>query len=751
MIEKTTVQAVDHALELQREASSTNQRRVVVLAGSREASYRSANAILDALPVGISDTVALSRRDSWRCERIDPTRSTRLMGRTVGALVLDFHDATIPNAIGRATGALDGGGLLLMLTPPFDNWGDGVDAFARQLVVAPYELADVGGAFRSHLSDTLDGHPGISLVDADSGSIIRSGQIDRQPASISLRTLSPPTDSRFPGAAYRACQSRDQSRILRSFEQLLDPGHAIVVTAERGRGKSSVAGIAAGCLLVSGCDVGVSAPGYDNVRALFRRCEDILERLDEEVHRTDNPHPELDTSRGTLRFIDPDHISEHEDLDVLIIDEAAGVPVPQLVDTLAIDRIAFMTTVFGYEGSGQGFSARFVNRLEKAPHSVIRLGMTTPIRYASNDPIESWLNRALFLDARPVDTTAVSDLDPDDLTYREWEASTLLSQPHMLRQMIGLLASAHYRTEPNDLARILDAPNLDIVTLDDGGSVHAVALLAREGNLSKEDRQAAFRGTRLRANMLPDIFINEFQDLAPAGESGLRIVRIATHEAVRRRGLGTQLVEHIRRTHAECAWIGTGFGITPELVDFWVTNGFEPIFVAASRNRSSGVHSVVMLDTSNPTLVRRYGDVLPRRLRGSLSDVHRSMSPEAAMAVLEASDARLSLSLSESSWRGLVGASHGPGRYDLDPEPARHLVIHHLATETETSLLEDEQGLLLVRKILQGYPWERVATEMGFPSIGQARRAVGDALVPLVDEYGGAFVSEERERFEEAS
>ena len=747
--ERQVVQAVDHATKLYQEAQRANERRVLVLAGTRKQTYETTHAVLEALPVGIRDTVVLSREASWACETIEPERSAEIMGRTVDLLVLDLHDATIPNAIGRATGAVNGGGILVLLCPDLEAWASQRDAFDEMLVVAPHVLEDVTGHFKRTLVETLLSHPGIGIIDVDADERTTSGVTEAPERGPPSRSFGPPPIHAFPDAAYRSCQSSDQVRILSVLEGLLDQGQSVVVSAERGRGKSSVAGIAAASLLEHGHQITVTAPEVEHVHTLLERAEAVLEVMGHEPERRDTRYPVIATSAGEIRYCPPEDILDPQGVDVLLIDEAAGIPVPTLESFLACDRIAFFSTLFGYEGSGQGFATRFLDRLAASRHHVETHDMTTPIRYAANDPIESWLNRALLLDARAVDDRAIETATTSSVRYHRWDAEELPDHPHVLRQMIGLLATAHYRTEPNDVARILDAPNLEVATLDHEGSVVAVALLAREGGLTSAERDRAYRGDRLRGNMLPDIFINEFRDPEPAGRAGVRIVRIATHEALRRRGLGSQLLADMREDIGDaCAWIGAGFGLTAELVKFWQENEFVPIFIGERRNRASGAHSVVMLDGTDPDLRDRYSASLPARLRGSLSDAHRDLDPGAVLAVFHAIESNTALTISSASWRGLVAASFGPGRYDLDPEPARRLVVHHLVTGTHRELLTDRQAYLLIRKILQGHPWDRVTDDMAYPSIGQTRRAVGEALQPLVDHYGGSIVGEERERVE---
>lgn len=744
------MQAISHARDLHEEALRANERRMLVLEGEASAGRDIARAVLDTLPVAISDTLAISDHSDWVCEQVAPERSATVMGQTLELIVLDLHEATIPNAIGRATGAVDGGGLLVVLAPSFDAWPNRRDAFDERLVVAPYEIDDVKGGFKAHVIDALESHPGIGIVDTGQDRVRKSGITGAERHTPGRRQLGPPRDHRFAEIAYEHCRSRDQTRVLREFERLTDDGEAVVVSAERGRGKSSVAGMAAALLATQGDRVVITAPEVENVRTTFEHAAIIAEATDVLVAQDRGDRPAIDLERGSVTYYPAEHVPRRiaaGRVDALFVDEAAGVPVPILEDCLACGRIGLMTTLFGYEGTGQGFAHRFRDALEEGEHRVTSCQMEQPIRYAPGDPIETWLNRALLLDARPAVAEAVDGIDLASARYRRWDSAELRERENLLREIVGLLATAHYRTEPNDVARILDAPNLAVVALQSEASVLCVGLVAREGDLSAEKRAEAFRGERLRGNMLPDIFINAYRDPTPAGDPGLRIVRIATHEAVRRQGLASRLLDEIRADWGtEVAWIGTGFGVTPDLVRFWRANHFVPIFLGASRNASSGVQSVAMLDQSTGELGERYADRFPGRLRGSLNDVHRELDPIVAEELLRSVPCDTALSIEEDGWRGLVAAADGPGRYDLDPEPARELVLHHLTGGAANDPLDSREVRLLVTKVLQGRSWPHVAEGLDYPSVGQARRALGDALAKLVDRYGGDAAEREREQ-----
>jgi len=765
------------AAALRAEARRTDQRRLLVLHGERDDCLDAAFTVVEAADVDDDRTALLSTREGVRFERHRPKHASRLLGTTREAVILDAFAEFSPNAVGRSVGAVDGGGLFVLLAPPLGEWPDRRDDFDESLAVPPFGLDDVSGRFRRRFVETLRTHPGVAIVsigsDRGDGDTDRRGpdgadRIERDgltggEASPPAPGPTTPAGPAFPAVAYESCLTRDQSRALSSLEALRDPGSAVVVEADRGRGKSSAAGLAAASLAAAGRDVLVTAPSFAGASALFERARALLADLDVSVPvdgdreiavvSSEVGGPEDATDDGRIRYLPPaEAVDAAGDADVAIADEAAALPVRLLAGLLDAPAAAFVTTVHGYEGAGRGFSVRFRDRLDESDRRVTDVRMDDPIRYARGDPVEGWAFRALMLDARPAVDAAVEDAAPDTVDYRAVDADDLLADEHLLSEAFGLLVLAHYRTEPDDLARLLDAPNLSVRALTDKGHVVSVALLAREGGLDAATREAMYDGERVRGNMLPDVLTSQLRDPDAAAPTGLRVMRIATHHAVRSRGLGSTLLGEIaEEVGDDVDYLGTGFGATPDLLDFWAVNGYRTVHLATTRNAASGEHSVLMV---NPTsdhgraLARRHARWFRERIGGVLSDALRDLDPDVVRAALSACDAAgaAAVDVSEYEWRLTVAAAYGPGLADAAPRPFRRLALAHLL-DREADLGAREERLL-VRKVLQAREWERVADELDYVSTAECMRGLGRAFQPLVDRYGDETAFAERDRYE---
>ncbi|WP_455449600.1 tRNA(Met) cytidine acetyltransferase TmcA [Natrinema thermotolerans] len=739
---------------LHAEAERANERRALVLAGDRERGYDRLESILDTLSVPITATTLVGPDDRLRCEQLPQANASELLGTTREVIAVDAHAELRPNAVGKVAGAVDGGGLLVLLVPPLEAWPDRRDGFDESLAVPPFELDDVSGRFRRRLVETVRAHRGIAIVDLESGRIEADGLTHPSPR-LATADPAPPPDRRFPMVAYEACLTGDQADAVAALESLSEADRAVVLEADRGRGKSSAAGIAAGAFATAGEDVLVTAPAARNAAELFDRAGELCRTLDDDATVESR---RIETSAGgSVRFREPTAAAETtETADIVLVDEAAALPVATLESLLTADRVAFATTIHGYEGAGRGFSVRFRDRLAESDHEVTDCRLVEPIRYAGGDPVEVWAFRALLLDARPPVEPLVADADSDSVEYRRLEPDALLADERLLREAFGLLVLAHYRTEPNDLARLLDAPNLEARALVQDGHVVSVALLAREGNLSPERRAMMYEGGRIRGNMLPDVLTSQVRDEAAGDPAGLRVVRIATHHAARSRGLGSLLLERVREEFGDGTdsidWLGTGFGATPGLLAFWRANGYRTVHVSTTRNDSSGEYSALMLAPTTDAgrrLHDRHAEWFAGRFGACCSDSLADLEPDVARAVLRSVDAEAAppLELSDHEWRVVAGAAYGPGLFDVDPGPFRDLVVRYLVDDPDGVDLTAREERLLVLRALQARDWESVADRLEFHSTGQCMRALGDAVCPLVDRYGTAAALAVRERF----
>jgi tRNA(Met) cytidine acetyltransferase len=729
---------MDLAARLREEAGETGERRLLVLAGSPSETRERVSAALAAADIDTAAATYVGPDNPTTCNAIEQYDADQLLGTTQAAVILDCHQRCEPNTLARVSGCVDGGGLLVLLTPPLDSWPSTRDAFDESLAVPPFDVDAVGTQFRERLVETLRAHRGVAIVDVDSDDIVSDGLTNPAPR-LNHPQPTPPRKHDFPQEAYEACRTQDQVDALAEFERLETEGEAIVVEANRGRGKSSVAGLAAASLARQGMDVAVTAPAYRNSSELFARASELAD-VWSKTTKSDGKRPqEIEFESGRIRYVEPVDISDLADSpDRLFVDEAAALPVSVLAACLAAPGVAFTTTVHGYEGAGMGFTVRFREHLDASELSVTDVSLGQPIRYAPGDPIEVWSFRALALDARPPVEPLVADATTDTVEYRQLSAKDLRSDEQLLREVFGLLVLAHYRTEPNDFARLLDAPNVSVHALLHDGHPVSVALLAREGGLPEDLRSEMYDGARIKGNLIPDLLTSQLRDREAAIPVGQRILRIATHDAVRSRGLGSMLLSQMRHICSDADWLGVGFGATPGLLDFWRRNDFRTVHLATSRSERSGEHSAIMLDPQSAAghdLLDRHTEWFLERLPATLTDSLAHLDPDVVRAVCRTIDGSPPLALSDFEWQLAAGIATGRAILATSPRPVRRLTLSHLVGGDE-DLLTETQERLLVHKTLQCHDWESVSRDLDFGARSNCKRALSDAVRELVGEYG---------------
>jgi tRNA(Met) cytidine acetyltransferase len=100
---------------LRAEARASDERRLLVLSGDEAATARLLPAVFEAADLNPDRVTVLADRnlEDVPATHVPLSRSAELLGTTREAVVLDCHGETRPNAIGRAAGVVDGGGLLV--------------------------------------------------------------------------------------------------------------------------------------------------------------------------------------------------------------------------------------------------------------------------------------------------------------------------------------------------------------------------------------------------------------------------------------------------------------------------------------------------------------------------------------------------------------------------------------------------------------------------------------------------------------
>ncbi len=717
------------ARQLATAAGRQRHRRLLVLAGEPGWCRRLAAALVDATPL-IDETGATDRGQilwvgdsgAGSAIRLKASQSNRYLGTESSLIIFDAFDGFNPDGLAAISGTLRAGGLMLLLTPPLDHWPDYPDPEYRRLLVHPLQPESAKGYFLTLIARALRTDREVSILqqgEAVPPVPVRS-VVDSGPAVPSVSD------------ADSACRTEDQALAVAALLRVVS-GHRrrpLVITADRGRGKSAALGIAAARSLQQGPrTVLITAPTMDAVMTAFDIAGRLLEG--EVVSRS-----ELKCNGGRLKYLPPDELLRlNPDADLLLVDEAAAVPAPMLEALLRrYSRIAFSTTVHGYEGSGRGFQVRFQQTLARLTPGWRSLRMTEPVRWAQQDPLERWVFRALMLDAE-VDTPDLEKgLIPEHCQSEELTPAQLLADSGRLQQLFALLVQAHYRTTPGDLRDLLDGSNLRIRVLSYQGLIVAALLVAHEGGFDSAMAEAIWSGHRRpRGHLLPQILAGQGGWLQASELRYWRIVRIAVVPQFQQQGLGRRLLRELREAAqtAPVDLLGSSFSASPELLRFWSACGYQPMRLGLSRDASSGAHSALVgIAVSEPARQLRQQAGLRFRhqfidwLRGPLAQ----LEPAIVCWLLRHLPAAGQAELSEQDQLDLIAFGWGRRGFEQSWSSLQKLVLQYRVTVDGDS--DPAQRSLLVARVLQERDWQHCAALLSLPG----RRQVESLLRQQVRE-----------------
>ena len=330
----------------------------------------------------------------------------------------------------------------------------------------------------------------------------------------------------------------DQAQALLTFVDAISAKTlktTVSLTAGRGRGKSAALGLAVASAVSYGySNIFITSPTPENLSTLFQfvfkgfEALDYQEHLDYDILHSMNPDHSnsvirvniFRNHRQTIQYISPSDSHLLSQAELVVIDEAAAIPLPMVKNLLGNWLVFLSSTINGYEGTGRSLSLKLIKQLRDSSigfsssreilsdsikasgrqvkgktssdvtvstgpsiggRSLREVTLETPIRYSSNDPVESWLNRLLLLDAcdptfipshgnttsgfssLPTKTTPLGQLlkspggipHPDKCELFHVNRDTLFSyhpvSEEFLKKVWTLFVGSHYKNSPNDL------------------------------------------------------------------------------------------------------------------------------------------------------------------------------------------------------------------------------------------------------------------------------------------------------------
>ena len=546
---------------LSQKPDSARHRNILVLAGE---SHWQKDCLENILKEHENDSLWLGDEPLPDIPAVAVKQAQSWLGREKQVVIFDANSFFNADAFAAISGIVMGGGVFILLMPAVEQWDNVYLSF-----------------FGQRLVHSLTSTPELVIVKQT------DTEISISPAA------------KIPIASNQCIDpflTSEQQFVVEAIESEVKHKsfNPVVINSDRGRGKSAAIGIAAARLIESGVKtIAITAPRLLAAEVIFKHIALLL--------------PQAKVSNGkikyknrTVQFYAPDQlIAEDIKAEMLFVDEAAAIPVPLLTTLLnKYSFCVFSTTVHGYEGTGRGFAVRFHKVLNEQNAGWKKCLMKTPVRWAENDPLENWMFSLLCLDAEIVPADEIGIIDTEQLEFTVLNRLQISKDENLLKEVFALLVLAHYRTQPSDLQRMLDDAQISIYIVRHKNHVIAVALVNREGNFSHSLSKQVYRGERRpQGHLLAQALTYHCGVEDAATLNYARVMRIAVHPECQQQGVGTKLLEFIikHEKQSACDVVGTSFGMTPALLNFWGKPGLDVVRIGFRKEQTSGEHAAIMI------------------------------------------------------------------------------------------------------------------------------------------------------------
>ncbi|KAJ2958713.1 hypothetical protein NQZ79_g5745 [Umbelopsis isabellina] len=558
----------------------------------------------------------------------------KILGNTYGMCILQDFEAVTPNTLARTIETVEGGGCVVLLLKSMNSlkqlYTMTMDVHSRYRTEAH---DDVTARFNERFILSLGNCENCLVVDDElnvlpisMGKSVKPAPLKTPeemitPEQIELKELKESLADTEPiGSLVKPAKTLDQAKALLTFIEAISEKSlksTVTLTASRGRGKSAALGIAIAAAVAYGySNIFVTSPSPENLKTLFEfifKGFDALnyeEHLDYDIVQSTNPAFNkaivrvniFRQHRQTIQYIQPQDAHVLGQAELVVIDEAAAIPLP-LVKKLLGPYLVFMaSTINGYEGTGRSLSLKLIQQLREQSRGFVgraegplkdaggedivvgrdlkskkdtatsdvngaavggrslrEIKLEEPIRYAVNDPVEKWLNKLLCLDATIVSKNIQGCPHPSECELFYVNRDTLFSyhpvSETFLQRMMALYVASHYKNSPNDLQLMSDAPAHHLFVLlppvrEGDASLPdplVVVQVCLEGEISKQSvMNSLSRGQRAGGDLIPWLISQQFQDDDFAALSGARVVRIATHPDYAKMGYGARALDQLK-------------------------------------------------------------------------------------------------------------------------------------------------------------------------------------------------------------
>lgn len=321
------------------------------------------------------------------------SQTRKILGNTYGMCILQDFEALTPNLIARTIETVEGGGLIILLLPTLKSLKqlcsmtmDVHEKFrteAHQDVVCRFNerfLLSLASCKRCIVvNDELEVLP-LSSQNLNVNRLENSIEISENEKELNVirETMS---DTQSVGPLVNCCKTSDQAKALLRFIEAITQKSlrsTVSLTAARGRGKSAALGLSVAAAVAFGyTNIYVTSPSPENLNTFFEFVFKGFDALEYQEHvdygLIQSTNPEFNkaiirvnvfkTHRQTIQYIHPTDWGKLSQPKLLVIDEAAAIPLPLVKAMLGPYLVFLASTINGYEGTGRSLSLKLLQQL----------------------------------------------------------------------------------------------------------------------------------------------------------------------------------------------------------------------------------------------------------------------------------------------------------------------------------------------------------------------------------------------------
>jgi tRNA(Met) cytidine acetyltransferase len=537
-----------------------------------------------------------------------------------------------------------------------------------------------------------------------------------------------------------ACVTQEQVLAVDAMLKVMS-GHRdrpFVLTADRGRGKSSAMALAACQLLINAkqrISIIITAASRKSLKVFFQQVE---QHLPDSVITANS----VEHSNGEIIFLPIDQLlKQGPKASLVMVDEAAALPI-YLLQQLLIDyhRVIFASTIHGYEGAGRGFSIKFRMVLNRLKPQWRKMHIHEPIRWAKNDPLEAFVFASCLLNANlpkyPDNKCRMTQEPPSNIAeycVEQISALKLLENEELLQQVFAVLVTAHYQTSPSDLKLLLNNTEVSLFIVKRESNIFGVAMLMREGQMvSNLVELVKNNQRRVRDQFLPQSLLTHCGIKDSFNFQYQRVMRIAIHPQFQGRGLGKYFLAEIEKQLEDQGidFIGSSFAGNANLLNFWQCSDFSLARIGFSKDKASGEHSCLVIKPLQSHVVKKYREIAQgfyQQFDYWLTDEFKHLPAELVWQVLHHnhfSDDNVT-ELTCEYQQAVDDFISGQRQFSSCVLALHHWLLQHCRTNF------DDKVLPLIARILQKHSIEQVCADYRFTG----KKALNQHIINYISKY----------------